>query len=77
MAAILVSWSGPFEQVSLLRAIKASYDIWFQFAQLLKKTTTSFHFDIWVTLDQGQWVTLTFSTQAASFAQLADCIYQL
>ena len=37
---------------------------------------TSFNFDIWVTFDQGHWVTLTFGTHAASLIQLVDCIYQ-
>ena len=76
MAAILVMWPGPFEQTLFLHAIKASHKIRLQFVQLFKKKK-SFNFDIWVTLDQGQWVTLTFGTHAASFTHLADCLYQL
>ena len=32
---------------------------------------------IWVTLDQGHWMTLTFNIHIGSCTQLVNCIYQL
>ena len=32
---------------------------------------------IWVTLDQGQWITLTFDIHIGSCNYLVNCIYQL
>ena len=51
---------------------------WLQFALLLKKEKKKgLNSDIYLTLDQGQWVNLTFDSIAALFTHLVDCIYQL
>ena len=41
------------------------YELWFQIAQLFLRKT-SFNFEIWVTFDQGQRMTLTFDTHPTS-----------
>ena len=61
MAAILVMWPEPFEQTS----IPPSHG------------KRSLKIWIWVTLDQGQWMTLTFDIHIGSCTHLDKCIYQL
>ena len=34
---------------------------------------TSFNFEIWMTFDQGQRMTLTFDTHSTSLTHLAEC----
>ena len=50
---------------SFLFSLKLSYDIWFQIALLFMRKT-SFNFEIWMTFDQGQRMTLTFDTHSRS-----------
>ena len=37
----------------------------------------TFNFEIWVTFDQGQRMTLTFDTHCTSLTDLAECFKQL
>ena len=37
----------------------------------------TFNFEIWVTFDQGQRMTLTFDTYSNSLTNLAECFKQL
>ena len=37
----------------------------------------TFNFEIWVTFDQGQRMTLTFDTHSISLTYLAECFKQL
>ena len=48
-----------------LFSLKLSYEFWFQITQLFLRKT-SFNFEIWVTFDQGQRMTLTFDTHSTS-----------
>ena len=61
---------------SFLFSFKLSYELWFQIAQLFLRKT-SFNFEIWVTFDQGQRMTLTFDTHPTSKAHLAESFKQL
>ena len=48
-----------------LFSYKLSYEFWFQIARLFFRKT-SFNFEIWVTFDQNQIMTLTFDTHSTS-----------
>ena len=61
---------------SFLFSLKLSYEIWFQIAQLFMRKT-SFNFEIWMTFDQGQRMTLTFDTHSRSLTHLAKCFKQV
>ena len=50
---------------SFLFSFKLSYEFWFQMTQLFLRKT-SFNFEIWVTFDQGQRMTLTSDTHSTS-----------
>ena len=65
MAAMLVMWPIHLYLFSFLFSFKLSYELWFQIAQLFLRKT-SFNFEIWVTFDQGQKMTLTFDTHQTS-----------
>ena len=72
-------WSGDpthLYKFSFLFSLKLSYEIWFQIAQLFMRKT-SFNFEIWMTFDQGQRMTLTFDTHSRSLTHLAKCFKQL
>ena len=77
MAAMLVMWPPThLYKFSFLFSLKLSYEFWFQIAQLFL-LKTSFNFEIWVTFDQGQRMTLTFDTHSTSLTHLAKCFKQL
>ena len=59
----LYKFSFPF-------SLKLSYELWFQIAKLVLRKT-SFNFEIRVTFDQGQRMTLTFDTHSTSLTHLA------
>ena len=65
----LYKFSFPF-------SLKLSYELWFQIAQLFLRKT-SFNFDISVTFDQGQRMTLTFDTHETSLTHFVECFMQL
>ena len=77
LEAILVMWPGTFEQIFI--PISHGGSIWnlasiglsvFWGKEVLKSW-------IWVTLDQVQWMTLTFDIHIGSCTHLVNCIYQL
>ena len=43
----------------------------------IQANTQTFNFEIWVTFDQGQRMTLTFDTHSTSLTHLAECFKQL
>ena len=77
MAAMLVMWLNHLYKFSFLFPLKFSYELWFQIALLFLGKKTSFNFEIWVTFDQGQRMTLTFDTHSTSLTHLAKCFKQL
>ena len=77
MAAMLVMWPNTFlYKFSFLFPLKLSYELWFQIALMFLRKT-SFNFEIWMTFDQGQRMTLTFDTHSTSLTHLAKCFKQL
>ena len=70
MAAMLVMWPPHLYKFSFLFSLKLSYEFWFQIAQMFLRKT-GFNFEIWVTFDQGQRMTLTFDTHSTSLTHLA------
>ena len=74
MAAIFVMWPNPFDQTFVFHPMEAPHKIWLQSAkQFLRKKYKKIL--IWVTLEQGQWMTLTF-VHIGSGNHLVNCIYQ-
>ena len=67
---------GHLCKFSFLFSFKLSYELWFPMAQLFLRKT-SFNFEIRVTFDQGQRMTLTFDTHSTSLTHLAKCFKQL
>ena len=62
MATMLVMFdSNHLYKFSFPFSLKLSYELWFQIAQLFLRKT-SLNFEILVTFDQGQRMTLTFDT---------------
>ena len=43
----------------------------------IQAKSQTFNFEIWVTFDQGQRMTLTFDTHSTSLTHLAECFKQL
>ena len=65
MPVILFMWPGSFEQTFIPHPMDAPHEIWLQLAQrFLKKRSLKCW--IWETLDEGQWLTLTFDIQKGS-----------
>ena len=76
LEAILIMWPGIFKQISSQHIMKASYEIWLQTAlRLVGKEVWQWW--IWVTLDKGQWMTLTLRCHKSSFTYLFDFLYQI
>ena len=65
MAAILVMWHRPFEQTFI-----AHWGFTWNLASIGLKVSKE-------TLDEGQWMTLTFDIHIGSFTDLVNCVYQL
>ena len=76
VVAILVRDPTHLHKFSFPFSLKLSYELWFQIAQLFLRKT-SFYFEIWVTFDQGQRMTLTFDTHSTSLTHLVECFKQL
>ena len=77
MAAIQVMWPGPFEQTFIHLSHWGSF---FKFG--FNRPSGFLEKEVWkcwirVTLDQGQWITLTFHIHIGSCTHLVNCIYQL
>ena len=74
MAAILVMWPGPFEQTFVPPShggLKFGFN---RPSSFLGKEVLKCW--IWVTLDQGQWMTLAFDIYVGLCTHLVKCIYQ-
>ena len=56
--------------------MEAPYKIWLQSVQQFPRKK-KWKCWIWETLDQGQWMTLTFDIHIGSWTHLVNCIYQL
>ena len=73
------TWSSDIDhliKLSFLHPMEAAHKIWLQSVkQFLRKKKWKCW--IWVTLDQGQWMTLTFDIHIGSLTHLVICIYQL
>ena len=76
MAAMLSCDPTHLYKFSFLFSLKLSYEFSFQIAQLFLQKT-SLNFEIWVTFDQGQRMTLTFDTHWTSLTHLAKYFKQL
>ena len=73
MVAILVMWPGPFEQ-TFVPSSHGGYKWNLASIGFLKKNKIKCW--IWVTLNQGQWMTLTFDIHIDSCNRLVNSIYQ-
>ena len=75
MAANLVRWNHLIK-LSFPHPMEAPLKIWLQSVkQFLRKKKWKCW--IWVSLDQGQWMTLTFDIHIGSWTHLVNCNYQL
>ena len=72
MADIFNTW----DEIFLVFTNKRAKRPWFAHLSIQTKSQT-FNFEIWVTFDQGQRMTLTFDAHSTSLTHLVKCFKQL
>ena len=74
------SWSCDLDRLNMLsfpHPKRAPHEIWLQIWPRGNWGKEAEKYWIWVTLVQGQWMTLTFDIHVCSCTHLVKCIYQL